>query len=190
MVVLQRQVLEDTTLAAAMDRLSRRPMVGVLMAPDACVFTRLAGARPDLPPGCPPWDELAPRVFEARLFDVAASPDKALELRWLHHGGGRGRAVQVAVRNDGTAADDDMPADDVLPQTYLLFGRQLDLPTRDGWSCLWEARIAAQHVPFPGLPAGHGIELQCAEYLAVDERHGNTYVAEELIHGWRAVPVD
>jgi len=118
-------------------------------------------------------------VFEARVFDAGR------ELRWLHESGSRGHAVLIS--EDDSALPDSfggplpaLSAVAVLDQRHLLWG-QPEPPEHPGWTTLYAPRIGRIPVPFPDIEHSHRIRLVVREYVAVEEQHGNAYVADERL---------
>jgi len=117
-------------------------------------------------------------IFEARIFNERA------ELRWLHTGDGRGRAVLLS--EDAAALSADFPerdgtvhAAEVLEGQYLLWGRVVG--GGDGWTALAAERIGTIHIPVDIPRQPEYAALTTREYVARDPRHGNAYIAEERL---------
>lgn len=133
------------------------------------------------PAGCTTHDGAAvdlSSIFEARLFD----PQR--EMRWWHASGGAGRAIVLGEQPDSLPdGDGEIPplaAVEVVDGTYLLWGRALADGTA-GWTTLSAARIGVLRVPLAGTPPQERVALTTREYVAVEPRYGNAYVAEERL---------
>lgn len=126
-------------------------------------------------------------VFEARVF----SGD--LELRWLHAGSGRGRAVALSEEEDSLPGElgDPLPALEAVrtfDQRYLLWGTTVE-PAADGWATLFSARVGLLSVPLASFSRERDrkVRLRAREYVAVEPAYGNAYVAEERLLGLEEV---
>ncbi|GDY31835.1 type III-D CRISPR-associated protein Csx19 [Gandjariella thermophila] len=123
-------------------------------------------------------------VFSARLFDGET------DLRWLHDGGGRGRAVAVTENpgaHSGWAAEE-IPVTSTVDGEYALWGGRFEA-IMPGWCRALEGRLNGVELPAdpPETEAGQDFPsrylcLRYREYLTIDE-FGNTGVAEERLLG-------
>jgi CRISPR-associated protein (TIGR03984 family) len=134
-------------------------------------------------------------VFEARAFCTSG------ELRWLHEGRNKGRAVFLSEGGsamDGWEALDPINALEKGKGHYLLWGEGW-CPTAersgssnkaivDGWSWLATSRIGKLAVPLGNIDAHERVCLLYKEYYGFDwgpagKDHGNVVVLEERLIG-------
>jgi CRISPR-associated protein (TIGR03984 family) len=166
---------DDITLPEAITLAAPRSGIALLASPARYQVADVRDGTCYGPTGPCALDE----VFEARVF----GPD--LELRWLHAGAGRGRAVALAEQEAALPAEfsEALPvlaAVRTFEQHYLLWGMTVD-PVADGWATLFSARVGTLSVPLASSGQGHKVRLRAWEYVAVEPDHGNAYVAEERL---------
>lgn len=181
MTVLFGRSRNDVTLSDAISSSDLEGGLALLSSPTAhqvCVVRAGACLQPE---GADVVAVDPSEVFEARLFDA----DR--EMRWLHVGGGVGRAVLLS-ENEILLPDTfdhelaPLSAHDTHDQHYLLWGQAVPGSPR-GWTRLSSARIGSFAVPLPEVGAGLRARLRAREYVAVEPRHGNAYIAEERLMG-------
>jgi CRISPR-associated protein (TIGR03984 family) len=109
-------------------------------------------------------------VFEARIFNDTA------ELRWLNESEGKGK---MAIISDSSFID----TVGTIPQTYLLWGKKVELPAGkenpDGWTKFGTARIGAFYVPI--VTNEEYARFKAKEYLKAHD--GNVAVVDERLTG-------
>lgn len=175
MTTLHGRAQPGLTLAEAIRAVGFAAGVAMLSTPTWHRLAAVAGGECHGPDG--PMDIAT--VFEARVFDA----DR--ELRWLHQSGSRGQAVLISEADSALPAGfgnplPALPAVAVLDQHHLLWG-QPEPPEHAGWTTLYAPRIGRIPVPLPGIEHSHRIRLVMREYVAVEEQHGNAYVADERL---------
>lgn len=115
-------------------------------------------------------------VYEARAFT------EELELRWLD-----GRAVLLTENEDLLPGSfetiDPLPFVDVIETGYLVWGSATASagPPAPGSTTLASRRVGTIDIPVTVPPEQSGVQLVAREYVAVEMRHGNAYVAEERL---------
>lgn len=134
-------------------------------------------------------------AFESRAFCESG------ELRWLHEGGGKGRAVFLS--EDGAAGNgwerlERINALEKEEGHYLLWGEGwcpaaegFGSPSpaiAEGWSWLATSRIGKLAVPIVGIGNNDRVRLRYEEYYGFDlgpagQEHGNVVVLEERLIG-------
>jgi len=144
----------------------------LLTSPAAYRVTRVADGECVTPAG--PVDLSA--VYEARAFT------EELELRWLD-----GRAVLLTENKhllpDAFAKIKPLPFVEFIESSYLLWGSATASAgsPAPGWTTLVSSRVGTIDIPITVPTERPQIQLLAREYVAVEEEHGNSYVAEERI---------
>lgn len=115
-------------------------------------------------------------VYEARVFTGE------LELRWLD-----GVAVLLSEKKDLLPDDFEQIApllfEETIDTRYLVWGSATASAGSPvpGWTRLVSQRVGTIDVPVTVPPDQFGVQLVAREYVAVEERNGNAYVAEERL---------
>jgi len=115
-------------------------------------------------------------VFEARAFGPQG------ELRWLHHAGGRGRAVMLSETAHPPGLGETWPVEglvDKIEQCYLVWGA-VDAAPAPGWCTVAESQIGRIDLPVEAV-AGQRLRVVAREYLGRVDSHGNVAVVEERL---------
>jgi CRISPR-associated protein (TIGR03984 family) len=177
--------VRDALRMSAPHLLAAGPALALLTTPQRCHLVQLDGeGQASSPDGTP--DPAA--VFEARAFSPAG------ELRWVHDGGGLGRAHLVSERDlrgiELGEAGRSRPAW-ARVNRYLLWGERVR-PGPPGWWLHHEARVRGFWVPYRREPTDVHGWLHAKEYLGTaggqpaaedDDGDGNLAVIEELLVG-------
>jgi CRISPR-associated protein (TIGR03984 family) len=169
---LRWETRDDVTLVGALSAYASvlgEGRCALLYSPSRCVVASVADDGNLLSPTAFRLDE----VFEARVFGADA------ELRWLHTGGGSGRAALVNERHGAETRE----VLDTKNGTYLVWGSGTGEQPMPGWSVVSEARVGSIAVPVADLAAGGRVVLRYTEYLAPEDEHGNVAVIEERLSG-------
>lgn len=172
--ILHAAARDDMHLDEALGQAALRDGVALLATPRHYHVARMTDGWPYPSGGAGvPLED----VFEARVFNPGA------ELRWLHTGDGRGRAVlltedETRIPESFAERPEPITADEALRGEYLLWGRATG--NRDGWTTLATARIGTLAIPVIAAD-GRRVRLLTREYVTYEPSHGNAYVAEERL---------
>lgn len=193
-VSIHSGILRDVSLVDAVARVAdalrpgRGQVVALLQGVTGFRFAVLQDRELCGRPGDPMDAASLNTVYEARLFRQTNCLPELAELRWLHEGGGKGRAVWVATNPDGFGDIGEPggvePCSAIIAASGLLWG--LVDSSKDGWTALSEARVGRLCVPHDGATGDRPrLLMRSVELVATEPEYGNCYVTEELIHGFQ-----
>ncbi len=149
--------------------------IGLLYAPDQCVFTRIGSAGELEDSNDLPID--LKNVFEVKIFT------ETHELRWLNEKAGSGRAVLLSEQELTEPLTDPLnplKAIETLSQTYLLWGKGIEAGS-SSWGQIASARVGSLDVPIGGIQQDSYVYLHSREYLKEIDDYGNVAVVEERL---------
>ncbi|MBD2451575.1 TIGR03984 family CRISPR-associated protein [Nostoc sp. FACHB-152] len=152
--------------------------IAIIYSPICCQFARVEpnGDLKDVYNRILPLD----KVFELRAFN------QNVELRWLNQLNGEGKVVLISEQIISGYLDNNIPtipALDIIPQQYILWGKGIKTASPSGWGKLATARIGSINVPVAGLTTDKRVYLNAIEYLKETDDNGNVSVVEERLIG-------
>lgn len=179
MLTLYARQSKDITLAEALKNcafLLSQGGVALLYSPSCCQFAKIQNDG-SLTNQNNEFLDLKD-IFEARVFNQNS------ELRWLNQANEKGKAVLISEKKDvfNYLSDSiaDLPAIDVIPQQYILWGKGVENKSNPDWGKLAESRIGTISVPV-SLTENQRVYLKAIEYLQADRENGNVSVVEERL---------
>lgn len=154
-------------------------LIGMAFTPWVFAFVRIQSAPGAAPNIIAPGDVSLDALYELRAFHADA------EFRWRRV---QGRSMQAAVLSEKelvlSRPWESSPTTCLgsIRRNYVMWG-SLHGPPRHGWSTLAERRIGALPIPTDIPNDRPYARITAIEYVAVEEEHGNAYVAEERLTG-------
>ncbi|SDG62332.1 CRISPR-associated protein, TIGR03984 family [Sinosporangium album] len=174
MTTLYSAAAHDVALPQTLNTAAFEGACALLTAPSAYHVAKVEDGRCVTPSG--PVD--LSTVYEARLFTPTA------EVRWV------GSGAAVFLTEDENAAPPlftwplpDVSAVTTFDRTYLVWGSVAT--AANGWISLRSSRTADLTLPMAQAPGADRVVLTAKEYVVADPEHGNAYVAEERLTGFK-----